>query len=203
MEEKIIAERFAEWAKSKDAKESRIAVFEHIRDIPYAIIPAFRDPVSGPAGMLKANKGACGPKHLLLAQMFAKLGIPVKYATYSFYWNDPAIYYPPELRRLSEKMPLTGHLACKARIQDKWVLIDATWDIPLEKAGYPVNKTWDGVSDTKCAVTYIKEAVHDSLEERLAYDVSIRNAFNEEEKAVYAEFILKLNAWLDTIRLNK
>jgi len=200
MQEKIILERFAEWTKGKDAKESRIAVFERIRDIPYAIIPAFRDPVAGPAGMICENKGACGPKHYLLAQMFEMLGIPVKYATCSFYWNDPTINYPPELRRLTEKMPLTGHLACKAKIRDKWVLIDATWDMPLKKAGYPVNESWDGVSDTKCAVTYVKETVHESLKERLSFDASIRNAFSQEEKDTYAEFIPKLNAWLDEIR---
>lgn len=200
MEGKIIVEKFKEWTKGEGALAARISVFEHIRDIPYAIVPAFRDPVVGPPGMLKANKGACGPKHYLLLPMFEKLGIPVKYVTYSFHWNDPTVKYPPELRALTEKMPLTGHLACKAKIENKWVLIDATWDTPLKKAGFPINESWDGASDTECAVKAIKEKVHESLEERLAYDSAIRNAFSEEEKAAYEEFIPKLNAWLEQIR---
>lgn len=201
MEDKIIAEKFAEWTKGKDALAARISVFEHIRDIPYAIVPAFRDPVVGPSGMLKTNRGACGPKHYLLLPMFEKLGISVKYATYLLYWNDPAVKYPPELRALTEKMPLIGHLACKAKIGNKWVLVDATWDKLIKKTGFPINESWDGVSDTKCAVTAVKEKVHESLEERIAYDSAIRNAFTEEQKAVYAEFILKLNVWLEQIRL--
>jgi hypothetical protein len=32
------------------------------------------------------------------------------------------------------------------------VLVDATWDPPLAKAGFPVNMDWDGYSDTECAV---------------------------------------------------
>lgn len=201
MDEQIITDKFKEWTKGKDALAARISVFEHIRDIPYAIVPAFRDPVVGPPGMLKCNKGACGPKHYLLMPLFEKLGIPVKYTTYSFYWNDPIINYPPELRALVKKMPLTGHLACKASIEDRWVLIDATWDKPLKEVGFPINESWDGFSDTKCAVAAVKEQLHESLEERIVYEQSIRNAFSEEEKAVYAEFIPKLNFWLEQVRL--
>lgn len=200
MEDKIIAEKLAEWTKGKDPKAARIAVFEHIRDIPYAIIPALRDPVAGPTGLIKTCRGACGPKHLLLALMFEKLKLAVKYVTYSFCWDDPTVNYPSDLRALVKKMPLTGHLACKAKIDNKWVLVDATWDMPLKKAGFPVNEVWDGISDTRCAVTAIKETVHESLEERLKYDAAMRSAFTDEEKAAYNELILRLNTWLEKIR---
>jgi hypothetical protein len=32
------------------------------------------------------------------------------------------------------------------------ILIDATWDSPLVKAGFLVNDPWDGCSEMKCAV---------------------------------------------------
>lgn len=198
--EAIITKKFDEWTADKDPRTARISVFEHIRDIPYAIIPELRDPVAGPPGMLKMNKGACGPKHYLLALMFGKLNIPVKYATYLFYWDDPSVKYPPDIRELARKMPLTGHLACKAFINGKWVLVDATWDKPVKAAGFPVNEVWDGVSGTRNAVTAIKETVHDSLDHRIKYDAGIRGAFTDEEKAVYAKFIEKLNPWLAKIR---
>jgi hypothetical protein len=200
VEDQLIGAKFTEWTKGRDVLAARISVFSHIRDIPYAIVPAMRDPVVGPAEMLKSNMGACVPKHHLLLPMFEKLGIPVKYATYLFYWDDPDIKYPPELRALAKKMPLTGHLACKAKIEDKWVLVDATWDPPLKKAGFPVNENWDGLSDTKCAVSAVKEVLHESLKERLDYNASIRSAFSPQEQAAYEEFVPKLNAWLRQLR---
>ncbi|MDD4137527.1 MAG: hypothetical protein PHT99_06500, partial [Methanoregula sp.] len=57
-----------------------------------------------------------------------------------------------ELRRLAAVMPVAYHLACRVRINGRWVLVDATWDRPLAKGGFPVNEYWDGYADTKCAV---------------------------------------------------
>jgi hypothetical protein len=37
--------------------------------------------------------------------------------------------------------------------------VDATWDRPLKRAGFPVNEHWDGRSDTKCAVKPLPAAV--------------------------------------------
>jgi hypothetical protein len=41
----------------------------------------------------------------------------------------------------------------------RWVLVDATWDSPLKKAGFPVNEHWDGISDTMCAVLPLRSPV--------------------------------------------
>jgi hypothetical protein len=45
-------------------------------------------------------------------------------------------------------MPPSRHLACKVDIDGRLVLVDATLDPPLERLGLPVNKKWDGKSDT-------------------------------------------------------
>ncbi len=181
-------------------KEARITAFRRIRDIPYAIVPAMRDPAVGPRMMLKENRGSCNPKHVLLADEFRKLGLEVRYANYAFSWDDPAVKYPPELRALAKRMPAGNHLAVKALIGGKWVLVDATWDLPLKKAGFPVNEDWNGVSDTKNAVTPINEVLNETIEERVKYDTALRSKYTEEQKAAYAEFIGKLNKWLEDLR---
>ena len=196
----IITEKFNEWTGGKGPKEVRISVYEHIRDIPYAIIAAMRDPKVGPAALIEMNRGSCNPKHVLLGELFTRLGLKVKYANYSFDWDDPAVKYPPELRALVKKIPFGNHLACKVLIDDRWVLVDATWDPPLRKAGFPVNERWDGVSDTKNAVTPISEVLHDTIEERVKYDAGLRGLYTDEQAAVYADFVGKLNAWLETLR---
>lgn len=195
-----VDKKFAEWTKGLGPGEAMVSVYKHIRDIPYAIVPELRDPVKGPPGILEKGCGSCVPKHILLASMFNRLGIPVKFVTYPFKWDDPAIKYPPDIRKMARELPTAYHLACKARIDSGWVLVDATWDPPLKGAGYPVNERWDGKGDTKNAVTPIEEVLHDSLEERISYESSRRALYTEKDKAAYEKFIPALNAWLETLR---
>ncbi|MDO9326533.1 MAG: transglutaminase domain-containing protein, partial [Methanoregula sp.] len=105
------------------------------------------------------GKGSCGAKHYLLAEMFRLLNIPVVYATFPFLWNDPDLDYPPDIRNLAATLPVAHHLACRVQIGCSWILVDATWDLPLAKAGFPVNEHWDGYSKTKCAVKPLKSPV--------------------------------------------
>ncbi|OPX61722.1 MAG: hypothetical protein A4E34_01554 [Methanoregula sp. PtaU1.Bin006] len=117
------------------------------------------DPVTAPEQILIIGKGYCAPKHYLLAEMYRRLGYDVAYATFPFLWNDPDLAYPPELRRLASALPVAYHLACRVRIGSRRVLVDATWDPPLARGGFPVNIRWDGHSDTLCAVKPLRSAV--------------------------------------------
>ncbi len=152
IDDKLLAEKFVKWTKSLSSKSARISIYQHIRDIPYVIVPELRDPKTGPSGMIRMNKGSCVPKHFLMALMMGELVLPVKYVTYLFNWNDPAIKFPPALKKVAKNMPITAHLATKVNIDGRWTLVDATYDLPLKKAFFPVNESWDGVSDTKNAV---------------------------------------------------
>ena len=140
-------------------QDAIISVFEHIRDIPYSLAVPMTDPDTAPEQILSLGKGYCGPKHYLLAEMYRRLGYEVVYATFPFLWNDPDLLYPPELRQLATGLPVAHHLACRVRIDDRWVLVDATWDLPLACGGFPVNEHWDGQTDTLCAVKPLQSAV--------------------------------------------
>ncbi|MCX5680483.1 MAG: hypothetical protein NTZ95_07595 [Candidatus Omnitrophica bacterium] len=201
MENNIVDDRFGEWTFGLDPSAARIAVFNKVRDIPYMIIPELRSPDAGPSGILGKNCGSCQPKHWLLAIYFKKLGIPVRYATYPFYWHTGNIIkYPPELRAMMKDLPITNHLAIKADIEGRWVLVDATYDLRLGEAGFPVNRNWDGVNPTLNAVHPLKEILHDTPEERVAYDVRTRESYTDKEKSALVEFVPKLNAWFESLR---
>jgi hypothetical protein len=101
--------------------------------------------------------------------MYQRLGFEVVYATFPFHWNDPDLRYPHELRQLADDLPVAHHLACHVRINDRWVLVDATWDRPLKRAGFPVNEHWNGRADTLCAVKPFWSAV------RTAYCQAVTN----------------------------
>lgn len=143
----IVEEQFKQWVRGKSEVEARVTIFEKIRDIPYAVIPELND-TERYSDILRVGKGSCMPKHLLLCNMYQRLGLTVLYAVYPFRWDELEIDYPPKLRRLAKAMPPGHHLACKVDIDGRLVLVDATLDPPLERLGLPVNKKWDGKSDT-------------------------------------------------------
>lgn len=166
----LVHDFFYNWTQGLDPQQSRIAIFEHIRNIPYSLSVHMTDPKTAPEQLLFIGKGYCGPKHYLLAAMYRKLGLEVVFATFPFLWNDPDLRYPPDLRTLAAAVPIAYHLACRVRINGRWVLVDATWDPPLAGGGFPVNEHWDGISETRCAVKPLRSAV------RTAY---CRTATNE------------------------
>lgn len=199
--QEIIVQKLNEWTKDLGPKESRIAIFEHIRDIPYAIVARLGHPIQGSARMLAQNRGYCEPKHILIYMMYQKLRIPVKYVTYPFSWSAQDINYPWKLKKLANGMPMGYHLACKVHINEEWVLVDATWDLPLKRLGFPVNESWDGVSHTLNAVKPEEEIIHENERERVEYVRAIRwGLLTEKEKVLSRRFFDELNKWLQEAR---
>ncbi len=197
---KIIDSALKEWTDGKDAKAARISVFEHVRDIVYAVVPELRNFDSGPEGLLAGMRGSCTPKHFLLGRLFERMDLEIRYVTYPYSWDDADIAYPAEIRRLAAKLPTEYHLACKAKIEGNWVLIDATWDPALSEVGFPVNEQWDGRSDTKLAVKAIDEIVHESSMEREAYVREKKAVWTEQQRVETGVFIAELNHWLEAVR---
>lgn len=182
-------------------EESRIRIFERIRDIPFAIVLELFSLKKGPGEMLFRNKGFCVPKHHLLGMMYQRIGVAVRYCTYSFRWSELGADYPAELKEQADKIPVTYHLACKAFIEDRWVLVDATWDLPLKKAGFPVNESWDGKSDLINAVKPLEESVHGDVREREKAFREKLLSYSLPEKLELSRFSEGLNSWLEDLRV--
>jgi len=191
---------FREWTQGRDPLAARISLFGHVRDIPYAVIRDIRNSGSGPSELLRGMRGSCTPKHFLLGRLFERLGLEIRYATYPFSWDDPDIRYPDEIRELAAALPTEYHLALKVLIEGSWRLVDATWDLPLKAAGFPVNESWDGVSDTLLAVKPIEEIEDRDAQGRDATVKARKSAWTEEDRARERLFVEKLNLWLDSIR---
>jgi hypothetical protein len=187
----IAEKKFRKWTTGRDVLGARVAVFEKIRDIPYAVVPELND-AHRYVEVLTLGKGSCTPKHFLLCTMYQRLGLSVLYAVYPFRWADVEVPYPPELRRLAEALSMSYHLACKVEIEGRLVLVDATLDPALERMGLPVNRDWDGLSDTLLPID-------PSGEEELYHPseaASLRGQFDEAS----LEFYNALNRWLEELR---
>lgn len=188
----IVEATFRKWTQGRSAREARIAVFNRIRDIPYAIIPELNDP-GNYTRILELNRGSCTPKHFLLCAMFQKLGLQILYVVYRYRWDEFEALYPPELQKLAREMPPGYHLACKVDIEGKLVLVDATLDPALAIVGLPVNKDWDGGSETLLPVN--------PLGEEELYHPSEANLMPLQQVTEAARaFYNGLNAWMELLR---
>jgi transglutaminase-like putative cysteine protease len=198
----IVQKAFVEWTKGLSGGDARISIFDHIRDIPYSVVPEIRNPVDGPQGLLKRMRGSCTPKHFLLGRMFEMLRIPIRYVSYPFSWDVKSVAYPLELRDLAELVPIEYHLACKARIENEWLIVDATWDRPLTRVGFPVNENWDGASDSRLAVEPLDEIVHENAQERMNFVQARKSSWTAEDNTRMEHFVSALNNWLEDVRRN-
>ena len=191
----IFDETFALWTQGKTPVQARLSVYQHIRDIPYAVIPELND-TERYAEILRYGRGSCMPKHLLLGSMYERLGMFVLYAVFPFRWDQAMVDYPPHLRKLAEELPTNYHLACRVDIDGELVLVDATLDLALEKLGLPVNKAWDGISNTVLPINPCgEEQLYHPSEKYL------RQAHYYDEKSL--QFYHELNLWLDEVRQSK
>ena len=190
----IVDEKFNEWTEGLSLLQARISIFRHIRDIPYAIVPSIME-YRRYSDILRVSKGSCSPKHFLLCEMFRRLGLPVLYVVYPHRWNEIAKImgeYSIRLEEMALALPVSRHLACKVEIDDRLVLVDATLDLPLQKAGFTVNADWDGKSDTMLPVTACgEEEWYHPSEAHL-----MKNRIDKQFRAFYPE----LNTFLEQMR---
>jgi hypothetical protein len=79
----------------------------------------------------------------------------------------------------------------------KWVNCDPTWDLALEKAGFPI-ANWDGVSDTEIAVVPVK--IFTSEQSRV-----YKEKWSDPQKIMdhleyHYQFYKAINKWMMTLR---
>jgi hypothetical protein len=125
--------------------------------------------------------------------MYQQIGLPVLYAVYPFRWAEVDVPYPPELQKLAEATSTSYHLACRVEIEGRLILVDATLDPLLELMGLPVNRDWDGLSDTRLPV-------HPSGGEELYHPSEAASLRGTQPEEARLAFTTALNRWLDELR---
>lgn len=199
---KLIDEYFLEWADKKDSLLDRISLFNHIRDMPYTIYRDYKTVDEWMIKVLQTKRGSCNPKHLILAEMFKKLGLDISYVTCPMDWKTQKLDYPKHIFEIAAKMPTIYHLALQVRINDNWIFVDATFDIPLEKIGAFVTQNWDGNTDTGLAVDYLDIIIHKTKEERINYSNKMSASWTDEDRSNSGVFAKLMNEWFDEVREN-
>ena len=190
----FLEETFRQWTAGKNAVQARISIYENIRDIPYAVLPGLNN-TDRFADILTLRRGSCTPKHFLLCNMFQRLGLMVLFAVYPFHWGEPTeimVGNLEPLREMTKTLPMSYHLACRVDIDGRLVLVDATLDPSLEKAGLVINHEWDGFNDTLLPMTPCGE-------EQL-YHPSEAHLMEARSGQQWLEFYAELNTCLEQVR---
>lgn len=170
-------------------KQTIIDLFSTVQQVPFYFLKR-----AGPESLLEINKGGCAQKALFLGNRFREIGLLIRYFYVQFSWQDLPV--PQEIIDMRESL-FDWHLAFKALIDGKRVIVDPTWDIGLKKLGFPVTLDWDGRSDTLLAVEPIQER---EISSAFSWLMSLVVKYRWDREA---EFHTALNEWLEKERRRK
>ena len=158
-----------------------ISIFNKIRDLPYKI------PVS-----LKEEDFCCSGKAIFLKNVLEEQGYKIRYRVCSFSWTS--INLPEKVFNIPHE-DLSTHVYLEILIDNKWIIMDATWDSKLNKI-FDINN-WDNKTNNKIAVepieTFTPEKSLDIME-------NIDEKEILDDLKINGEFYKAFNDWLEEIR---
>ena len=171
--------------------EKIIKKFERIRDLPYKVGPLHEGD-----DLIRYGWGGCGPKNRYLAKYFYGLGYEVKVCWAPYRWKELDVL-PSEIKKNPSVNRIGNHVYLKVKINNKWALIDATWD----KGLYPLfsaNINWDGKSNQIPATKIQKENCLDYPEPYLSWRKE--NIKNIQPTKQEKKFAIEMNNFFENIR---
>lgn len=182
------------WTDDQPLAQKIVTLFEKVRDIPYGDIGS-REPLD----VYKQNKGTCSGKHELLKELYKTLDIPIKDYLIMHRFKQLPVIFPEDIKEILERTDIIDpHNYFKIKINDKWIIVDVTWDKPLQILGFPVNENWDGKSDMNIAVVLGGEIYEtdDPITKKKELIKNLPEKTQEERKL----FLKKTTDWLDSLR---
>ncbi len=122
-------------------REQRIAAFRLVQNVPYKLTAWKGDPNS----LFTLGRGDCRHKSAALRLLLRTWQFEARAVQVPFDWAD----LPIPSGVLSPLLETRGiHDSVEVKINNRFVLVDATWDPALAVAGFPVLANWDGSQPT-------------------------------------------------------
>jgi len=181
-----------------------IRVFEKVRDIRFGSIGS-RDPKD----VYEQNKGTCSGKNFLLRELYKGIGLRTKDMICMQRWKD-LIWFPDDIygvvdlsdelrHRLAQHEVIDFHNYVRIFVNDAWVTVDATIDLPLTKVGFYTTEQWDGMSDMPlCFVGSHK--VWDCGDRGFEMKAELTEGLPLEIQEARQQFLVALTVWIDSLR---
>lgn len=175
--------------------ETRVAIFELVRRVPYKLTSWKGDRVS----LFALGRGDCRHKAAAAEILLKSAGMQAQHRLVTFDWVDLPI--PRELLGLLTDTR-SFHDTVFVDIDGKPTLYDATWDPPLYSAGFPVLDRWDGVSET-LPITFGLSQVVDMAAIPKNSNLYEQFGFRWPERKKTLAFNRAFNAWSDGVRARR
>jgi hypothetical protein len=119
-----------------------IELFEKVQKIPYKVCKYEKEQIDE-----NLKYGDCRHKSELLYKLLTKNGYEVRRLKVLFDWKDLPL--PNEvLSPLKKSSSVWAHDSLEVKNNNCWIKVDCTWQPELSKKGFPIQKDWDGISDT-------------------------------------------------------
>ena len=123
------------------------------------------------------------------------LRFETRFCVHEFKWSTFKLSFPKELADLINLSQIDFHTNLEVKVDNEWIMVDATWDDDLIDAGFPGTKNWNGKESTVNCVVSLNEYKFNTLIERNDFSATKNNKLGNE-----SEFILQLNMYLNSIR---
>ena len=162
-----------------------------VSEIPYKRIGSLN-----PSDMVFYGKGSCTPKHVFLAKYLKEIQVPVKFLVIPFYYKKASIQFPQDQQELIQNMPISYHIALSVEINNRWTILDVTWDSELKS--FPINENWDGVSDMNLAVT--PEKIIERASDPRHFERKMSLKYSDSDKQIRAQFYHFFDTFLEKSR---
>jgi hypothetical protein len=189
----LIREIFERWTHGLEPLAARVAVFEKVRDIPYAY-PSSRDPLE----VLKNNCGSCSGKHYLLGSMYSLLNLPARHMICTHRFNESPIVFPDEMQDMLCKNEIVDlHDYLQVDVGGTWVDVDATWESGLRAFGFPVNEDWDG--RTPMALSVVPEEFTLVERDPERQKEAMLSKLTPRQRALRKQFLEALTRWVQEL----
>jgi len=186
----IIRETFQVWTQGCPPLQSRIRLFENVRDIPYCY-PASRDV----GEVLKQRRSSCFGKHYLLGEMFRMLGLRVRHMLCTHRFNESPLVFPGPMQEVLRKNEIVDfHDYLQIAVGEDWIDVDATWERGLREFGFPVNDDWDGHSAMLLSVVPEDFTIAEGDPERLKEE--LLSKLTPRQRTLRRQFLEALSQWV-------
>ena len=189
----LIRKAFDQWTRGLDPIQSRVALFERVRDIPYAY-PTSRDPVE----VLSLRRGSCSGKHYLLGEMYRHSGLATRHMICSHRFNESLIVFPDAMQEMLRKNEIVDlHDYLQIEVEGTWIDVDATWEAGLRAFGFPVNEDWDGTSPMALSVVPEEFTLVERDPER--HKEEMLSKLTPRQRSLRGQFLQALNDWVQEL----
>jgi len=191
-----VTELGATWRAQARDENRLVEIFHAVRRLPYASTGE-----RNPAQVVRAGRGSCSGKHILLRDLLVEAGYKACVTTIR---GDlaaampAAADFPDELQRLIDAGDVPDfHHYVSVDIDGRTVVLDATWHDQVAAFGFPVNHDWDGKGDTRVAVT--PSEVLETVEDVAGYKASLIATLSTTQRDRRRRFLELLTTWIENI----